>query len=235
MSATAHAKFPVRTLPVSDSLTLLRTRPSRVAMGRDHEASLHRAIVAVVMVLLVAVHASVVQARRLAEPAPRTAFPAQVTSLPQQPHNPAGGPHSAAHAPRSLAELSLDGPWVVGYVNSLSSWWPPEALAGSLGVPGYEATRNGFNVIVLGFWTTGGPVDAAAVWADPISSVSTPNPWVRAAAASVPRSAACGAAPRLRGAVTLCLCAPDCCCRGPPTHKCKLRGDSAFATPANPC
>lgn len=112
----------------------------------------------------------------------------------EQPHTTAGGGRTALTGGHSTIRGAHDSgqrrrseqlppvlpsPWLVGYVNALAKWWPPEAIAGSLGVPGYEATPHGFNVIVLGFWTTAGPVDAAAVWANPITSVSQDNPWVR--------------------------------------------------------
>jgi hypothetical protein len=58
------------------------------------------------------------------------------------------------------------------YIDRFNSWWPPSAIAEGLAVPGY--TLNGvklpYNYIVLAFWTYGGgPVDAALVWANPLS------------------------------------------------------------------
>ncbi|KAH3760346.1 glycoside hydrolase [Pelomyxa schiedti] len=65
----------------------------------------------------------------------------------------------------------------VTYIDSLTSWWPPTAIAASMGVPTY-APASAYNVINLAFWTSNaGPVDAAMVWAHPINYVSTDNPW----------------------------------------------------------
>lgn len=65
----------------------------------------------------------------------------------------------------------------VSYVNYLTSWWPPEAIAASIGVPPYSHTYS-YNTINLSFWTTNqGPVDAALLWCNAITYVSPQNPW----------------------------------------------------------
>jgi chitinase len=65
----------------------------------------------------------------------------------------------------------------VTYIDKITGWWPPEAIATSIGVPGY-APASGYNVINLAFWTSGGtPVDAALVWANAYEYVSADNPW----------------------------------------------------------
>lgn len=65
----------------------------------------------------------------------------------------------------------------VSYVNYLNSWWPPEAIAASIGVPPYSHSY-AYNIINLAFWTTNqGPVDAALLWCNAITYVSPDNPW----------------------------------------------------------
>lgn len=73
---------------------------------------------------------------------------------------------------------------MVGYIDRMNAWWPPEKVAASLGVPGY-AEPSGFTVLNLAFWLTGGPADAATVWANALTYVSPQNPWVRARGAAV--------------------------------------------------
>lgn len=65
----------------------------------------------------------------------------------------------------------------VSYVNYLNAWWPPEAVAASIGVPPYSHSY-AYNTINLAFWTTNqGPVDAALLWCNAITYVSSDNPW----------------------------------------------------------
>src|SRR5438128_271582 len=65
----------------------------------------------------------------------------------------------------------------VSYVNNLTSWWPPQAIAGAIGVPPY-AHDYSYNIINLSFWATNqGPVDATLLWSNAITYVSTDNPW----------------------------------------------------------
>ena len=87
---------------------------------------------------------------------------------------------AAASAARVL-DVATDGESrrVVGYIDKMNAWWPPEKVAASLGVPGY-AEASGFTVLNLAFWLTGGPADAATVWANALTYVSPQNPWVRA-------------------------------------------------------
>jgi chitinase len=65
----------------------------------------------------------------------------------------------------------------VSYVNFLNAWWPPEAIAASIGVPPYSHPYS-YNIINLAFWTTNqGPVDAALLWCNALTYVSPTNPW----------------------------------------------------------
>lgn len=67
--------------------------------------------------------------------------------------------------------------YFVSYVNFLNEWWPPEAIAASIGVPTYSHVY-AYNIINLTFWTTNqGPVDAALLWSNAIVYVSADNPW----------------------------------------------------------
>jgi chitinase len=62
------------------------------------------------------------------------------------------------------------------YIDALTSWWPPTAIAAGLGIPGY-AHNSSYNVINLAFWMDSGPADAATVWANAYTYVSSDNPW----------------------------------------------------------
>jgi hypothetical protein len=53
------------------------------------------------------------------------------------------------------------------YINRLNRWWPPEAIAESLGVPGF-AQSTPYNYIALAFWGSREPLDVALAWSDPI-------------------------------------------------------------------
>jgi len=65
----------------------------------------------------------------------------------------------------------------ITYIDKITAWWPPEAIAGAIGVPGYAPTSS-YNTINLAFWTSNnGPVDAALVWANAYQYVSADNPW----------------------------------------------------------
>jgi len=72
--------------------------------------------------------------------------------------------------------MANSAPHIVAYIDFINSWWPPTAIAGGIGVPGY-ARNTSYNVINLAFWTTGGPADIALLWGDAIKYVSTDNPW----------------------------------------------------------
>jgi len=62
------------------------------------------------------------------------------------------------------------------YIDGLNSWWPPTAIAASMGVPGY-AHNSSYNVINLAFWLNSGSADAALVWGNVYTYVSSDNPW----------------------------------------------------------
>jgi len=62
------------------------------------------------------------------------------------------------------------------YIDALTSWWPPTAIAAGLGIPGY-AHNSSYNVINLAFWMDSCPADAATVWANAYTYVSSDNPW----------------------------------------------------------
>lgn len=64
------------------------------------------------------------------------------------------------------------------YLDKITSWWPPTAIAASLGVPGYAKYPNQYTHLYLSFWTSNsGPVDAALVWSDALKYFSSQNPW----------------------------------------------------------
>lgn len=67
-------------------------------------------------------------------------------------------------------------PQVVSYIDKVTSWWPPAAIAKAIGVPG-AAAPNKYTAINLAFWLTSGPADAALVWSDALKYVSPQNPW----------------------------------------------------------
>jgi chitinase len=68
-------------------------------------------------------------------------------------------------------------PQYVTYIDEITGWWPPQAIAASLGVPGY-ASPNNYTTINLSFWLApGGAADAALLWSNAIAYVSTQNPW----------------------------------------------------------
>eukprot|EP01123_Difflugia_compressa_P013556 TRINITY_DN6353_c0_g1_i1.p1 TRINITY_DN6353_c0_g1~~TRINITY_DN6353_c0_g1_i1.p1 ORF type:complete len:333 (-),score=55.65 TRINITY_DN6353_c0_g1_i1:16-987(-) len=64
----------------------------------------------------------------------------------------------------------------VTYIDAFNSWWPPTAIAAGLGIPGY-AHNSSYNVINLSFWMTSGSADAALVWEQAYTYVSSQNPW----------------------------------------------------------
>ena len=61
-------------------------------------------------------------------------------------------------------DLAASPPYYVSYVDALTAWWPPEAIAGSIGA----TDSKGYNVINLSFWTPSAPVDTALLWSDPV-------------------------------------------------------------------
>jgi len=65
----------------------------------------------------------------------------------------------------------------VAYLDKINNWWPPTAIAGDLGVPGYSHSYK-FNTINIAFWTSGqGPVDAGLLWSKALTYCSSQNPW----------------------------------------------------------
>jgi chitinase len=67
-------------------------------------------------------------------------------------------------------------PLAVIYIDAINSWWPPAAIAADLGIPGY-AHSSSYNVINLSFWLTSGSADAALLWSNAYTYVSSDNPW----------------------------------------------------------
>jgi chitinase len=67
-------------------------------------------------------------------------------------------------------------PRAVIYLDAINSWWPPTAIAAAMGVPGY-AHNTSFNIINLSFWLNSGSADAALLWANVYTYVSSDNPW----------------------------------------------------------
>jgi|NOAtaT_5_FD_contig_31_467039_length_1008_multi_3_in_0_out_0_1 hypothetical protein len=65
---------------------------------------------------------------------------------------------------------------MVTYVDSLTQWWPPEAIAKGLGVPGYAA-ENPYNTFILAFWLSSGAADAAKVFSDASVYFGTDSPF----------------------------------------------------------
>ena len=61
-------------------------------------------------------------------------------------------------------DLAASPPYYVSYVDALTAWWPPEAIAGSIGA----TDSKGYNIINLSFWTPGAPVDTALLWTHPV-------------------------------------------------------------------
>jgi len=72
---------------------------------------------------------------------------------------------------------TVQGARFITYVDKITAWWPPAAIAGAIGVPGYAPT-SAYNTINLAFWTSNnGPVDAALLWGDAFTYVTPDNPW----------------------------------------------------------
>ena len=64
----------------------------------------------------------------------------------------------------------------MGYIDKISQWWPPEAIAKGIGVPGY-ADQTIYNYIALAFWSTNGPLDIVNIWANPLFYFGAENPF----------------------------------------------------------
>ncbi len=72
---------------------------------------------------------------------------------------------------------TVDYPIRLTYINRVTSWWPPERIAASLGVPGYSPSTL-YNYVVLTFWTCkNGPLDAVSIWADPLKYFGGESPF----------------------------------------------------------
>jgi chitinase len=83
---------------------------------------------------------------------------------------------------------SATSPQYVTYIDILVSYWPPQNIAASLGVPGY-ASPNNYTTINLSFWlASSGAADAALVWSNAIAYVSTQNPWGATTTAEVQKA-----------------------------------------------
>jgi len=68
----------------------------------------------------------------------------------------------------SLGQAQMSGAPVVAYLDRVTTWWGCNVPA-AIGVPTSYTT--GPNVIAISFWTTGGAVDASAVWSNPTSYI----------------------------------------------------------------
>ena len=70
---------------------------------------------------------------------------------------------------RNVYGTTVDYPVTFIYIDRFNSWWPPESIARGLAVPGYADPDLPYNYVCLSFWTySGGPVDAALVWSNPL-------------------------------------------------------------------
>lgn len=68
---------------------------------------------------------------------------------------------------------SVTYPVRLAYVDRINQWWPPEKIAGGIGVPGY-ADQTIYNFIALAFWSYGaGPLDIVNIWAEPLKYFGT--------------------------------------------------------------
>ena len=54
----------------------------------------------------------------------------------------------------------------VAYVNTIAAWWPPEAIAAGMGVPG-DAEETLYNHILLTFWGCNRIMDIVKIWESP--------------------------------------------------------------------
>src|SRR5436853_1466924 len=78
---------------------------------------------------------------------------------------------------KTLKALKKLNNYFVSYVDSITNWWPPVAIAASIGVPSYSHPYS-YNIINMAFWTTNKePADAALLWSQALTYVSSDNPW----------------------------------------------------------
>lgn len=69
---------------------------------------------------------------------------------------------------QSGQNAKFDYPVRLAYVDRMNQWWPPEAIATGIGVPGY-AKPSIYNFIALAFWSySSGALDIVNIWSDPM-------------------------------------------------------------------
>lgn len=66
------------------------------------------------------------------------------------------------------AAVAVNYPVRFAYIDVIPNWWPPEAIAAGMGVPGF-APPNIYNYIAFAFWLSNGPSDIVKLWSDPIT------------------------------------------------------------------
>ena len=60
-------------------------------------------------------------------------------------------------------------------MDRINQWWPPEAIAANIGVPGY-AKPSIYNFIALAFWSySTGALDIVNIWAEPLRYFGGPT------------------------------------------------------------
>ncbi len=62
---------------------------------------------------------------------------------------------------------TVDYPVRLAYIDAINQWWPPEAIAAGLGVPGF-AKKTIYNYFALAFWMSTGAADTVLIWSDPL-------------------------------------------------------------------
>lgn len=67
-----------------------------------------------------------------------------------------------------LVTVSLSDPIYFSYIDKISAWWPPTAIAQGIGVPTY-ASNNEYNVLSFAFITSKGTTDIATLWESPLT------------------------------------------------------------------
>ena len=82
-----------------------------------------------------------------------------------------------SHSQTGLEATAIDYPVRLAYVDRINQWWPPEKIAGGIGVPGY-ADDTIYNYIALAFWSYGsGALDIVNIWSDPVKYFGAENPF----------------------------------------------------------
>ena len=59
-----------------------------------------------------------------------------------------------------------------GYSNVITSWWPPSSIAESWSTPTVGPEKL-YNYVALTFWSYGGPLDMAMLWANAATYMGT--------------------------------------------------------------